>query len=280
MHPVDEEFLRTAQVDLGNRAVGYAIAARRQRAANIKLEVGRRAGGRLNVSDLPGRIEAVLGQDGDFVGVDGGIVAIERAGNLHDAGRSEIAEAFAVIPLGLAIHVDGEDADVRSLNRKRLRRQGGIDDAGDELIDVGAGIARPYRADLDGRVYLSCDCSARHLNGFIQTEVHVDADWTATCGDYQRIVQGLGHDIGRKGTVHGLDRRRAGSGCEIPDGRRGSRSKGHLDLRIRACGNVIHVEHGLQPVVTSPVDRRRSAQQGNRVVVGVDRVDRLNGGGE
>ena len=87
MHPVDEEFLRTAQVDLGDRAVSYAIAARRQRAANIKLEVGRRAGGRLNVSDLPGRIEAVLGQDGDFIGVDGGIVAIERAGNLNNAGR-------------------------------------------------------------------------------------------------------------------------------------------------------------------------------------------------
>lgn len=62
-----------------------------------------RAGGRLYIGDLSRGIEAVLREDGDFVGIDGRVGTIQVAGHLHDAAGGEIAKTCASIKLGLAL---------------------------------------------------------------------------------------------------------------------------------------------------------------------------------
>ena len=80
---------------------------------------------------------------------------------------------FVVIPLGGAVDVDGEDAAVGSLDGEGLRRGGGIDDTGDELIDVGACVAGAYGVDLERRRHVAGDLSVGHLDGFIEAEIHM-----------------------------------------------------------------------------------------------------------
>ena len=112
-----KNFSEPLRFDLGDLAVGDAVTAGGQGAADVEVEVAGDAGGRLDVGDLAGGVEAILREDGDFVGVDGGVGAVEGAGNLDDAGGGEVGEGLAVVPLGLAVDIDGEGAAVRSLNR-------------------------------------------------------------------------------------------------------------------------------------------------------------------
>ena len=71
------------------------------RRADVEVEAAGGAGGWTDVGDLAGGVEAVLREDGDFVGGDGGVGGLDGAGDLYDAAGGEIAEAFVVVPLGL-----------------------------------------------------------------------------------------------------------------------------------------------------------------------------------
>ena len=60
-----------------------------EEAADVEVEAGGGAGGRVDVGDEAGGVEAVLREDADVVGVDGGVGAIEVAGELNDAAGGE-----------------------------------------------------------------------------------------------------------------------------------------------------------------------------------------------
>ncbi len=181
---------------------------------------------------------------------------------------------FAVVPLGLGVDVDGKVAAVRALDGEGLGGGGGVDDAGDELIDVAAGIAGADGANVQSRIDVAGDLAAGDLDGFIEAEIQVDANG-AGGGDDQGVGQGLGDGVGGEGGGHGLDGGRAGAGLQVADGGAG---EDDLDLGVGAGRDVVHVEEGLQAVEAGEVHGGRAAEEGNGVVVGVDGVDGLNGG--
>ena len=150
MHPVDEEVLRAAQVDLRDLTQRKPSGGRQQ-AAHVQIEAaGWRTRGLGHVGDLAVGVEAVLRQDGNFVRIDGRVGFIEYAGDAHDAAGGERADALAVVPLGISGYVDGELAAMRALHDEGLGGDIDADDGGIELIDVGAGVAGADRADVEG----------------------------------------------------------------------------------------------------------------------------------
>ena len=91
------------------------------------------------------------------------------------------------------------------------------------------------------------------LDGFIEAEIHMDAD-RAGRGDDQRVGQRLGHRAGGEGGGHGLNGGRTGAGLQVADGGAG---EDDVDLGVGVGGDVVHVEQRLQAVVAGEVDGGR-----------------------
>ena len=261
MHPVDEELLGAAEVDLRDLAQGETCGGG-QKTAHIELEAGGwRACDLGDVGDLAVGEEAALREDGYFVGVDGGVHFVEDAGDLDDAAGGEGAEALAVVPLGAAADVDGEVAAMRALDDEGLGGGVDADDGGVKLVDVGAGVAGADYADVEGGLDLAGDLAAAiDQDRLGQIEVEMQANRLRDGDDEGR---GKIDADGGGGEGRGFRRdggRGAGDGVEIAEGRR---AEGDLNAGIGADGNVVHVEQGLEAVEAGEVDGGLTADEGD-----------------
>ena len=186
MHPVDEVVFVAAEVDGCDLSEGEAGGGG-QEAADVEIEVCCDAGGRLDVGDLAGGVEAVLREDGDFVGADGGVGGFDGAGDLYDAAGGETVDGLVVIPLGLSVDLDGEVAAVGSLNYEGLSGGVDADDGGVEVVDVATGVGGRDCSDVEGGSYIAGDLSGgAYLDGFEEIEVHAEADGLRLGDDERR----------------------------------------------------------------------------------------------
>jgi hypothetical protein len=169
VHLVDEELLRAGEVDLRDLPEGEAGVGGQKR-ADVEVEAGGRAGAGRDVGDLTVGVEGVLGEDGDFVGVDGGVGFVEDAGDADDAAGGERADGLVVVPLGGAVDVDGELTAVRALDDEGLRGGVDADDGGVELVDVGAGVADGDGGEVEGGRDHAGDGSVGDLDGLARSK--------------------------------------------------------------------------------------------------------------
>ena len=227
---------------------------------------------------MTGSVEAVLREDGDFVGVEGCVGAIEDAGDLDDATGGEGAEAFVVVELGGSADVDGELTAVWSLDDEGLRVGVHADDGGIELVDVGASIVGADGVDVEGGSDLAGDLSVGvNLDGFAEVEVKVEADGCAL-GDDERVCERDGDGGGGEGGGFCLNGGcGAGLGGEVSDG---GGAEGDGDAVVGADGDVVHVEQRLESVVAGEVDGGGAAEKRHDVAGGVGCVDALDLHGE
>ena len=191
MHPVDEEVLRAAQIDLRDLAQRKPSSGRQQ-AAHVQVEAAGRRPRPGHVGDLTVGVEAILRQDGNFVRIDGRVGFIEFAGDAHDAAGGERADALAVVPLGISGYVDGELAAMRALHDEGLGGDIDADDGGIELVDVGAGVCGADRADVEGRGDLAGDLAiAVDQDRLAQIEIEMQTGGPCLADD-DRCRRGVG----------------------------------------------------------------------------------------
>ena len=249
-----------------------------EKAADVEVEATRGTRSGVDVGHQAGGIEAVLREDADVVGVDGGVGAIKVAGELDDAAGGEGGEGFVIAPLGLAVDVDGEVAAVRALDDEGLGVGVDADDGGVKLVNVGAGGGGGNYVEVEGGSDVAGDLAVGvDLDGLVQVEVEVEADGAGGCDDERRGEGGGDGGGGEDGGLGGNGGRGAGDDVEIAEGRGAERDD---DAGVGADGDVVHVEESLEAIEACEVDGGRAAEERDAGAGGGDGVDALDFYGE
>ena len=140
VHPVDEVLLVASEIDGGDFSRLKARTGR-QHASHIQIKVRGCVRGRIYVGDQAARVEPVLREDSHRVRKESRRGAVQCPGDFHHGRRSQIVDGLAAFPFGLTIHVHRELVAVRPLNDEGITAGVHTRDTGDEIINIGVGVA-------------------------------------------------------------------------------------------------------------------------------------------